>query len=668
IPSPPEALTRQPSLATLHATTTNCSYLSYPELDPDLDLDYNHGHYRSRGPQQPRFACGLGDLLANRFKRSRTRSCPADTKHGNISFPTSHGGSVIGVNGSMSSRIGFSRTSTCTSSMVNGHVGHRSPGLHLTPTDTRASFSSTRPNKNRLSLNIRPSVNGLDHGLKLNFLSTLGPGIPVTPTASVFGDDMSGFIRRDPSNPGGLFGYSPEEEKQVVRKIDWRIIPILGMFYAASTLSRINLTNARMFAFEVSLHGTPDQFTRAIAMFFVGFGLAEVPSIMILFYLSPKVWLPLSMFAWSCLNFMMAWTKTFPLLLTCRFFLGIAEAALIPGVLLYISTFYKRSEQAFRLALLTTFSSAAGAFGGLISGAIGYMDGRFNLHGWQWIFVIESLPAIAFSIASWFLLTNSPESAPWLDQRQTSIAIYRVRNDTKVKVTRTISKQHVLAALKDFKVYVFMAINIAVSIPIISSIGVFTRAWMEIARWTQDGEASFLTPNSTASGDIQGQAGISGHPIGDYIGPDHVSLLQNPTSSARVLAQMLSAPTYIAGAISTICVATLADRTQQRGLILIALAIVSITGYCLVLASDNVYAASMMYNSRDAPRYLSGHVINISMLVTLILLAILQRTLFRRENKRRDFSISFGVNPLKYFSKAELRDLNDKHPAFRYTL
>jgi hypothetical protein len=81
-------------------------------------------------------------------------------------------------------------------------------------------------------------VNGIDHALKLNFLSTLGPGIPVTPTASVFGDGLNNFIRRDPSNPGGLFGYSPEEEKRVVHKIDWRIIPILGMFYGASTLSR----------------------------------------------------------------------------------------------------------------------------------------------------------------------------------------------------------------------------------------------------------------------------------------------------------------------------------------------------------------------------------------------------------------------------------------------
>jgi len=82
------------------------------------------------------------------------------------------------------------------------------------------------------------SVNGIDHALKLNFMSTLGPGIPVTPTVSVFGDGLPGFINRNPSHPGGIFGYSPEEEKKLVRKIDWRIIPILGLLYGASTLSK----------------------------------------------------------------------------------------------------------------------------------------------------------------------------------------------------------------------------------------------------------------------------------------------------------------------------------------------------------------------------------------------------------------------------------------------
>ncbi|KAH7060238.1 major facilitator superfamily domain-containing protein [Linnemannia elongata] len=530
----------------------------------------------------------------------------------------------------------------------------------LSPRESRvSSFLRLSPSHSR-----RASVNGIDHALKLNFLSTLGPGIPVTPTASVFGDGLNNFIRRDPSNPGGLFGYTPEEEKRVVHKIDWRIIPILGMFYAASTLNRINLTNARMFAFENSLHATHEQFSWAIAVFYVGYGLAEIPSIIALLYLTPKVWLPASMFIWGCITFLMAWIKIFPLLMVGRFFLGITEAALIPGVLIYIAMFYKRSEQTFRMALLQTFSSAAGVLGGLISGGIGYLDGRLHLHGWQWIFIIESLPTMALAVAAWFLLTKSPESAPWLDQRETSIAIYRIRNDTKIKVSRQIAKENVLAAMKDPKVYIFMILNLCVTIP-----------------------------------------GVQ-------------SLMREPTSEARMLAQLLSSPAYLMGAISTFAVAILADRTQQRGMILMGLAVVTIVGYCMVLFTLNVYVnyagvivismgqtpmtpivtswlttniggyakravavamfllsssvagviGSQLYKSRHAPHYTKGHLVNIGMMVMLMLFAFLQRFMMKRENSRRNYSVSYGVNPLKILTKAEMRDITDKHPAYRYTL
>ncbi|KAF9955245.1 hypothetical protein BGZ70_010300 [Mortierella alpina] len=560
-------------------------------------------------------------------------------------------------------------TKTCTSSSA---PSIRSVGHHL-PTSPGQAFPSTKSHRissifrgtgsNRSSR--RPSVNGIDQGLKLSFLSTLGPGIPVTPTASVFGDNLNGFIDRDPQNPGGLFGYSPEEEKRLVRKIDWRLIPILGLFYGASTLNRINLTNARMFAFEISLHATAEEFSWAIAVFFCGFGLAEIPSIMALLYLTPKVWLPTSMFIWGCITFAMAWVKIFPLLLVLRFLLGIAEAALIPGVLIYISMFYKRSEQTFRMALLQTFSSAAGVLGGLISGITGRLDGR-------------------------------------------------IRNDTKVKVNRRITKPDIIAALKDPKVYIFMAMNLFLTVPLISSNGVLSRAWMAIGKSLKDGDGPLFPPNITSPDE---PLSITGASMG-FLKPAVETLMQEPTSAARILAQLLSSPAYLVGAMSAFGAAILADRTQQRGTIMMGLAVVTIAGYCMELFTLNVYVnyvgvlvinmgqtpitpivtswlttnvggyakraiavamfllsqsaagvlGSQLYKSKDGPRYMRGHLINIACMVLLIIFAALQRFMLKRENNRRNYSVSFGVNPLKAFSKSELRDINDSHPAFRYTL
>ncbi|KAF9196870.1 hypothetical protein BGZ50_005944 [Haplosporangium sp. Z 11] len=506
----------------------------------------------------------------------------------------------------------------------------------------------------------------------------------MTPTASVFGDDMSSFINRDPTNPGGLFGYSREEERRLVRKIDWRLIPILGLFYGMSTLNRINLTNARMFAFENALQATNEQFSWAIAVYFCG----------------------------GCITFSMAWVKTSPALLVGRFLLGITEAALIPGVLIYISMFYKRSEQTFRMALLQAFSSVAGAFGGLISCATGYLDGRLNIHGWQWIFIVESLPTVALAIAAWFQLTESPESAPWLDQRETSIAVYRIRNDTKVKVRNQITKEDIIAALCEPRVYLFMAMNLALTIAITSSNEVLSRAWMAIARTMHD-SSPLLQPNVTSAVIAEESFSITSSALG-YITPGVESLMRDPTTTARMLAQLLSSPAYIMGAISTFAVAILADRTQQRGMISMGLAVWTIIGYSMQLFTLNVYGVlvismgqtpftpiitswlttnvggyakraiavsmfllsssisgalgSQLYKPAGAPRYIKGHLINIACMVLLIIFAALQRYLLRRENNRRNYSVSYGVNPLKHFSKAEFRDLTDKHPAFRYTL
>ncbi|KAF9417657.1 hypothetical protein BGZ94_009910 [Podila epigama] len=559
------------------------------------------------------------------------------------------------------------------------------------------------------------SGNGIEHALKLNFLSTLGPGIPVTPTVSVFGDGLSGFINRNPSHPGGIFGYSPEEEQRLVNKIDWRIIPILGMIYFMSALLRSNLTNARMFALESAVNATNEQFTWAIAVFYIGYGLAEVPSMIALLRLSPKIWLPASMFVWGCISFSMAWAKALPMLFVARFVLGISEAALIPGVLIYISMFYKKSEQTFRMALLSMFNSIAGAVGGLLSGAIGHLDGQLFLHGWQWIFIIQSFPTMALAVAAYFLLTRSPESAPWLSRRESSIAIYRIRNDTKIKVTRHISKKNIVAAMTDPKVYVFMAIHLAMTVSVVSSIGVWTRAWMAIAKAAKD-HPEVIPLNSTLSQPSLGEPLSLAGTLSENLTPKVESLLQEPTSAARVLAQLLSAPPYALGALTAFGFAVLADRTQQRGLIMVVLALISIVGYLMVLLTDNVYVnyagtmvismgqtpmtpiltswfttnlggyakravavamfllsssiggvcGTQVYRRNDSPRY--GHLINIGCLIIVIAFTLLQRWLLKRENNRRDFSVSFGVNPLKYLSKAELRDLNDKHPAFRYNL
>ncbi|KAG0263535.1 hypothetical protein DFQ27_001695 [Actinomortierella ambigua] len=649
-------------------------------------------------------------------------------------------------------------TSTNHESGSSGHRGrHRRPSHRRKPPQRRGTDE-------------RGGVQGIQHALRIGFLSTLGPGIPVTPTASVFGEQLAdGMFNK--SNPGGLFGYSPEEERRLVRKIDWRLIPILGIFYSLSTLNRINLTNARIFAFESALHATNEQYTWAITIFFCGFGLAEIPSIFALLYFTPKVWLPMSMFAWAMVTAALGWMRSYPGVMVLRFLLGMSEAALIPGVLIYISMFYKRSEQTFRLAILALFNSAAGAFGGLIAGATGLMHGMAGLDGWQWVFILEAIPTAICAIAAYFILARSPETAPWLNQRETSIATYRMRNDTKIKVSRTFSKKTVLSAVKDPKVYIFMIINL-----ILTSLETFasppekrqapqapssrtqptsTTAAHHPARATPpQSKTSFAsisatttppgaiaTTTTTTTTTTTGTAtdmtlplppppSSSSPPYGTNTDDAATALpppepndptesgvdfaFQETTVGARILAQLMSSPPFVVGGLVTFAVALIVDRTQQRAYMMLGLALVTISGYSCELATPNAYASfiiyagqsamgpvatswlttnvggyakraiavamfqlaaslagilgSQIYQANDAPRYRVGHGVNISMLVALMACTILQRWRLRRENHRRDYSVAFGLNPIRGLNKVEIRDLGDQHPAYRYTV
>ncbi|KAF9164618.1 hypothetical protein DFQ26_001235 [Actinomortierella ambigua] len=581
-------------------------------------------------------------------------------------------------------RRGGGKEIATSTNYEGGSSGHR--GRHHRP-------SHRRKPPQRRGTDERGGVQGIQHALRIGFLSTLGPGIPVTPTASVFGEQLAdGMFNK--SNPGGLFGYSPEEERRLVRKIDWRLIPILGIFYSLSTLNRINLTNARM-----------------------------------------------------------------------------SEAALIPGVLIYISMFYKRSEQTFRLAILALFNSAAGAFGGLIAGATGLMHGMAGLDGWQWVFILEAIPTAICAIAAYFILARSPETAPWLNQRETSIATYRMRNDTKIKVNRTFSKKTVLSAVKDPKVYIFMILNL-----ILTSLETFasppekrqtpqapssrtqptsTTAALHPARATPpQSKTSFAsisatttppgaiaTTTTTTTGTATAMTlplpppPSSSSPPYDTNTDDAATALpqsepndpaesgvdyafQETTVGARILAQLMSSPPFVVGGLVTFAVALIVDRTQQRAYMMLGLALVTISGYSCELATPNAYVryiasfiiyagqsamgpvatswlttnvggyakraiavamfqlaaslagilGSQIYQANDAPRYRVGHGVNISMLVALMACTILQRWRLRRENHRRDYSVAFGLNPIRGLNKVEIRDLGDQHPAYRYTV
>lgn len=125
----------------------------------------------------------------------------------------------------------------------------------------------------------------------------------------------------------------------------------------------------------------------------------------------------------------------------------------MPGVLFYITLFYKRSEHSFRIAIFLCFSILAGAFGGLLAAGISQLAGKWNLQGWQWIFILEAIPTLLLAVLTWFIMTPSPMQAKFLTEEERIYATNRIIVDSDVVPTASASWRQTWSALTDVKIY-----------------------------------------------------------------------------------------------------------------------------------------------------------------------------------------------------------------------
>lgn len=141
-----------------------------------------------------------------------------------------------------------------------------------------------------------------------------------------------------------------------------------------------------------SLNITGNQYLLTLTIYFIGYVLFEVPCNIILKRTTPKIWLPTLMLLWGIVATLMGVCNNYAGFLAARFFLGVTESGLFPGVVFYLSMWYKRTETHYRVALFFSAASLAGAFGGILAYGIGFMSGVGGLKGWKWIFIIVGYP------------------------------------------------------------------------------------------------------------------------------------------------------------------------------------------------------------------------------------------------------------------------------------
>lgn len=239
----------------------------------------------------------------------------------------------------------------------------------------------------------------------------------------------------------------------------------------------------------------------------------------------------------------MGFVKNWSGLMAARWFLGVAEAGLFPGINYYLSCWYKRNEFGVRAAIFFSAAALAGSFGGLLAAAIQNMDGIQGIAGWAWIFIIEGLLTIIIGIASFWVVVDFPDEAKFLSKEDKQRVLFRLKADKQSSAEHENFKiEYLWAALSDWKTYAGMLIYMGPLMPLYSF--------------------SLFLPSI-----IQNMS---------FTSPDQV--IRN---------QLLSVPPYALAAIVTVVVGFWSDRAKTRGIFNLVCAPIGIAGFIMLMASKN---------------------------------------------------------------------------------
>ncbi|KAJ8110811.1 hypothetical protein OPT61_g6440 [Boeremia exigua] len=484
------------------------------------------------------------------------------------------------------------------------------------------------------------------------------------------------------------FSQNTKEHNKVFRKIDWRLMPMLMALYLIANLDRANLGNAKIEGLEKDLGMRGTDYNLANMLFFVPYILLEVPANTILMrFKRPSQWIGFIVTSWGIVMTCTGFVKNFPGLLACRLILGVFEAGFFPGAVFLLSQWYPPHMLQFRMSLLYCSAAMSGAFSGVLAAGFAAMRGLGGYNGWSWIFIIEGILTVVLGGAAFWLLPDSPNhSGRWLADPEVKYLnlLYRkyrgIRREDQKKTETAEEKAEnkkqkmktLISVLTDWQIYFQSFIFMASSVPTYA--------------------LKFTLPQ------IMVNMGFS-----------------------STNAQLLSAPPYVAGAISAIIVARFADRYRWRLPFIVGPLLSLMTAYAVLfsfsakirqnvalcytfvhLATTSVYPVipggntwtvnnlagpekrgmgiafmiglgncggiigSFIFLQSESPRYQTGWGTALGFIIWGMVSACTLEAVYKIKNKRRDAVPESEVR--SKYTEQELARMGDRSPLFRYTL
>jgi ACS family tartrate transporter-like MFS transporter len=243
---------------------------------------------------------------------------------------------------------------------------------------------------------------------------------------------------------------------RTIRKVRLRIIPFIFILFVVAYLDRINIGFAAL-TMNKDLAITSQQFGLVAGIFFFGYFLFEVPSNLLLHKIGARVWIARILITWGILATLTGFVHNVHQLYVIRFLLGLAEAGYYPGMVLYLTYWFRGREQAQAIALLLTAVPVASIFGAPLSGLILDHVHWLGVGSWRWLLILEGFPAIVFGLLTYFLLPSRPAEAKFLSFEEKAWLDAELVREEKLKLQQR--QYSTLQALTNGRVWYMACIH-----------------------------------------------------------------------------------------------------------------------------------------------------------------------------------------------------------------
>ena len=252
-----------------------------------------------------------------------------------------------------------------------------------------------------------------------------------------------------------------EIEKKVISKVSRRLIPFMFVLYVIAYLDRVNVGFAAL-QMNADLKFSAAVYGLGSGIFFIGYFLFEIPSNLILGRIGARIWIARIMITWGIVASATAFIQGPRSFYLVRFLLGLAEAGFFPGMILYLTYWFPARHRARTVALFMTATAVSGVISGPVSGTLLTMHGTGGLSGWQWLFILEGVPAVLLGIVVFFYMTDRPEKAKWLSKEERAWLINRLKDEQVRKSQFGIER--FMHALKSGRVWLLCLIYLSIVI------------------------------------------------------------------------------------------------------------------------------------------------------------------------------------------------------------